>query len=387
MVKTKKILTGLLTVSAILIFACENKSQENKKEETPKTEQKTETTTQKTEKTPKALTCTLDNDLRQSIEKAVKKVFEGNVKVVNIKNSQIPELVEVEVETPKGKRGRVLFDCDGEYMLIGKVVTITVPDKEEKGSSENGEGCLTSGIAKSKVKSVLSTIFGTELNVVEVNDTPIGSIYEVVVRDPSGKMGIMYIDCDLKHLLLANLIDIENGKSITMERQKKLTQDFYKQKEKELIEKLGEDKYKKLKEVLKDYVYQLNLLDLKNINIPNEGVIVYGNPNAKFTIYIISDPQCPFCAKLHEAVKQIAKERKDVNFKILMYPLPFHKYAKGISQNILCQADNTKRMEILDKSFEAIKTRNENVLKELQGNCPTGLSNRRSNSTKTYEVC
>jgi thiol:disulfide interchange protein DsbC len=255
--------------------------------------------------------------------------------------------------------------------MFGKVINITPPPTEEK-EEEEGSGCLASGISKSKIKSVLSSLFGTDINIVEVNDTPISSIYEVIVRDPSGKTGILYMDCDLKHLILGSLLDIEGGKNLTAEKQKELAKNYYEQKEKELIAKLGEKKFKELKKVLNNFVYQLDIIDLNNVKIPKEGVIVYGNPNAKYTIYIISDPQCPFCAKLHDTIKKIVAKRKDVKFEIFMFPLSFHQYAKGISENILCQDTNEKRKEILDKSFEAVKNRNSEQLNKLQGACPTG---------------
>jgi len=369
MINSKWLITGVLTLSTAFIIACENKHETNKQPQNNTTQQNVEPKENNTNEN-KPLTCTLDKDLRQNVEKAIKKVFQGNVSVENIRNSEIPELVEVEIKTQNGKTGKVLFDCDGEYMIVGKVVTITNPaNTEEENSTGEGGGCLASGMSKGKIKSTLTTLFGTDVDVIEVNDTPISSLYEVVVKDPSGKSGVMYIDCDLKHLILGNLIDTEKGKSLTLEKQKELAKNYYEQKEKQLIEKLGEKKFEQLKQVLGNFVYQLDLIDLNSIQIPKEGVIVYGNPNAKYTIYIISDPQCPFCAKLHDSIKKIIAKRKDVKFEIFMYPLPFHKYAKGISENIMCQEENAKRQEILDKSFEAVKNRNKTELEGLQGKC------------------
>ena len=367
MISSKKLIIGLLTAGTVLTFSCENK-----KGEQPKGEAKQETT-QKVEETTgnKALSCTLSDELKKNIKESVKNVFKEGVQVGQIKNSFVPGMVEVEISSKDGKKGYVLFDCNGRYMLVGKVLKIGAAQAGETGGSEGG-GCLEAGVSKDKVQSVLSHIFGGKIEVLEVNKTPMGSIFEVVVKDPTGRNEVIYMDCDLKNILLGTLIDAKGGKNLTAEKRKELLKDYYKEKEKKLVAKIGEKKFKELKNVLQNFVYQLEVIDMDKVSIPQKGVIEYGNPDAKYTIYIISDPQCPFCARLDETVKKIASERKDVKFKIFMYPLPFHQYAKGISENILCQQDAQKRKEILEKSFTALRQKKTEDLKNLQASCPEG---------------
>jgi len=364
MINSKKLVVGILTVGVMLISSCDNKKEgEVKKVDISKKEEAKEGRESET------LSCTLNDELKEKIHSAIKKIFKKGVTVKSIRNSSVPGMVEAEVVSPEGIKGLTLFDCSGRYMLIGKLLKIGVPQGEE---SESGGGCLEEGIAKEKVSSILKGVFGSAIDVIEVNKTPISSLYEIVVREPSGRNEVIYMDCDLKNIVLGTIIDIKENRNLTAEKRKELLKDFYKEKEKKLIAKIGEKKFKELKNIYQNSVYQLEVIDIDKVKIPEKGFIVYGNPDANYTIYIISDPQCPFCARLDETVKSIASSRKDVNFKIYFYPLKFHQYAKGISENILCQESNEKRKEILEKSFKALRERNKEELKNLQGGCPEG---------------
>ena len=71
--------------------------------------------------------------------------------------------------------------------------------------------------------------------------------------------------------------------------------------------------------------------------IPLDKAIVFGDPEARFKIIVFDDPDCPYCAKLHEEVKLILKKRKDVAFFIKLYPLPIHPKAYAKSKTIVCE--------------------------------------------------
>ncbi|MBI1912067.1 MAG: DsbC family protein [Deltaproteobacteria bacterium] len=93
----------------------------------------------------------------------------------------------------------------------------------------------------------------------------------------------------------------------------------------------------------------LKKVDLKKI--PLENAVVMGNPKAEKKIIIFDDPDCPYCAKLHDEVKKILAKRNDVAFYIKMYPLAIHPEAYEKSKAIVCN----KSAKLLNDAFTGKK--------------------------------
>lgn len=85
--------------------------------------------------------------------------------------------------------------------------------------------------------------------------------------------------------------------------------------------------------------------------IPLDNALVYGNPKAEKKVIVFDDPECPFCRKLHEEIKKINAERKDIVFYVKMYPLPIHPDAYEISKSIICG----RSPKMLDDAFAGKK--------------------------------
>ena len=83
----------------------------------------------------------------------------------------------------------------------------------------------------------------------------------------------------------------------------------------------------------------------KNAKIINEGVVfTFGNGNKE--IYLVTDPECPYCRMLEKQKKDILAKNYKVH--VILMPLPFHKNAKAMSYYILAgKTDNerAKRMQ------------------------------------------
>jgi thiol:disulfide interchange protein DsbC len=75
---------------------------------------------------------------------------------------------------------------------------------------------------------------------------------------------------------------------------------------------------------------------------------VMGDKNAKKKIIVFTDPECPFCAKIHQEMKKVVAERKDIAFYIKMFPLPIHKDAAEKAKAIVCE----KSLKLLDEAYE-----------------------------------
>lgn len=228
------------------------------------------------------------------------------------------------------------------------------------------ESCLGGGSSKvsaAQVEKALSGILGNA-KVVSVSDSPISGLYEVIIETGNKKVPI-YVDCNLKYLVNGEIIDVNKKVSLTRERFQQLQSQANSEKEVKLAKLLGKDKVEMLKK--EGLIDLINFVDTKNLPKSN---ITYGNGN--IVVYVFTDPQCPFCAKLHKEIEKILKDRKDVRFEMVLYPLPFHKHARGISENIECQKDNNSKQNILNKSFDSVAKRDESGLSSIDKPCTAG---------------
>ncbi len=234
------------------------------------------------------------------------------------------------------------------------------------------ESCLATGISVEEAKKVLSPILG-KAEVVGVAEAPIEGFYEVDIFN-RGKVFPIYLDCNKKFVISGEIIDLKLGKSLTRERMKELApkakeieQERIKKKEQELEKLLGKEKLEKLKKVApKSFLKNVNVVELKNVPEPN---IIIGNPKAKYNVIIIEDPECPACAMMHDEILKTVEKRNDIKFEIYLFPLSFHKHARGITENIVCASSQKEKAEILHKSFENVKQRNKEGLASLEKKC------------------
>jgi len=110
----------------------------------------------------------------------------------------------------------------------------------------------------------------------------------------------------------------------------------------------------------------------KNAEIIKKGVMfTFGE--GKKDIYIVTDPECPFCRILEKEKKDILK--KNYRVHVILMPLPFHKHAKAMSYYILAgktDKEKAKRMsEVLEgsnawKNYHPTKEEIKKFNKELE---------------------
>jgi thiol:disulfide interchange protein DsbC len=81
--------------------------------------------------------------------------------------------------------------------------------------------------------------------------------------------------------------------------------------------------------------------------LPLKDAVVLGAKGAKKKVAVFTDPDCPYCQKLHEEMKQVISKRKDIAFYLILYPLPMHKDAYKKSQAVLCE----RSPDLLDDAF------------------------------------
>lgn len=136
-----------------------------------------------------------------------------------------------------------------------------------------------------------------DLKVVSINPTPINSLYEVVV---SGKQ-IVYTDATGEYMLVGDLIQTAEGRSLTEERKT-----------------------------------DLNAIDFNALPLGKAVKEVRGKGSLKIAVF--SDPDCPFCKRLEKEFGQM----NDITIYNFMMPIAsLHPQAHQKSVQIWCQKDRT----------------------------------------------
>ncbi len=132
----------------------------------------------------------------------------------------------------------------------------------------------------------------------------------VVEVEKQGQKFPVYVDFSKQYVISGNIIRLKDKQNITQQRQA-----------------------------------ELNRVDLSRI--PLDDALVLGSPKAKKKVVVFTDPECPYCKKLHPELQEVVKRDPDIAFLIKLYPLKMHPNAYKISQSIVC----AKSMEMLESSF------------------------------------
>ncbi|HUJ17060.1 MAG TPA: DsbC family protein [Nitrospirota bacterium] len=81
--------------------------------------------------------------------------------------------------------------------------------------------------------------------------------------------------------------------------------------------------------------------------LPLKDALVMGPKTAKKKVAVFTDPDCPYCRKLHEEIKKVLEKRKDIAFYIFLRPLPMHPEAPRKVEAILCE----RSLSLLDDAL------------------------------------
>ncbi len=178
------------------------------------------------------------------------------------------------------------------------------------GFSNKGENCAKCHTLKKEEAEALLKDIVPNVKILSIKLTPMKSMWEIDIESGS-KKGALYLDITKKYLISGQLIDIKGKRNLTQEAAE-----------------------------------ELNRIDVSKV--PLGDAIVMGDKKAKKRVIVFTDPDCPFCAKLHPELKKVIAERKDVVFFIKMFPLPIHKEAAEKAKAIVCE----KSLALLDAAFE-----------------------------------
>ncbi|MGC2062948.1 MAG: DsbC family protein [Thermodesulfovibrionales bacterium] len=176
--------------------------------------------------------------------------------------------------------------------------------------STKGQDCSKChSLKKEEAVDILKDLI-PNIKVKGIKISPVKAMWEVEFEADANK-GLVYMDFSKKYAVSGSILDIKGKKN--------LTQDRY---------------------------ADINRVDVSKI--PLKDALLLGNKDAKTKVIVFTDPDCPFCEKLHTEIKKVVAERKDIAFQIKMFPLPMHKEAFEKSKAIVCE----KSLKMLEDAFE-----------------------------------
>jgi len=171
---------------------------------------------------------------------------------------------------------RILSACALAALLLHLPGPAAAFQKEAGAAKECAE-CHK--LTKEEAGKVLGKVVD---NVVGGVQGPFPGIWEVDVAR-NGKTYPIYLDYSLKYLFNGQFIRLGDMANLTGER-----------------------------------YADLNRVDVASI--PLKDAIRVGSPSAKKKVIVLSDPTCPYCVKLHGAIKQAAAKDAGVAFFVMPYP-------------------------------------------------------------------
>ncbi len=136
----------------------------------------------------------------------------------------------------------------------------------------------------------------------------------VVEAEKQGKKFPLYVDFSKQYVVAGNIIRIKDKQNVTAQRKS-----------------------------------ELNRVDLSRI--PMEDALLLGKADARTKVTVFTDPQCPYCKKLHAELKEVVKRDPDIAFYIKLFPLKSHPDAYRIAQSIVC----SDSMALLEASLDGKK--------------------------------
>jgi thiol:disulfide interchange protein DsbC len=148
-------------------------------------------------------------------------------------------------------------------------------------------------------------------NVTAVKPAAVKGLFELTL-EKEGKTGLAYMDYGKKHLIGGQIYDIASRQVVGAPAPE---------------------------------TKRLERLDPATLTTAN--ALVMGNPKGKKRLFVFTDPECPFCAKMHAELKKLAALEPDLAIFIKLYPLKMHPHAYDKARVIL----GAKSLPLLEKSF------------------------------------
>lgn len=193
-------------------------------------------------------------------------------------------------------------------LLILLVVLFATNNVLAMSSDGCGAGSCTDchSLTKAEAEQLLGNMVD-KVNSVEFSEVP--GMWVAEVEKGQKKLPV-YIDFSKQYLVSGNVIRLNDKENLTSERSARM-----------------------------------NKVDVSRISVAD--ALLLGKPSAKTKVIVFTDPECPYCKKLHEELKDVVRRDPNVAFLIKLFPLKMHPNAYEVSKSIVC----SNSMELLELSF------------------------------------
>jgi thiol:disulfide interchange protein DsbC len=121
------------------------------------------------------------------------------------------------------------------------------------------------------------------------------------------------------------------------------------------------------KNITQETITELNRFSKEDMKKLDE-LVAFTIGNKGPVVYLVTDPQCPYCKKAEEELFPMA-ENGEITLKVLLFPLPFHKGAKEECISIICDnkgAEGLKNRYRSENQCEAGKKKVEQTISYLK---------------------
>ena len=191
-------------------------------------------------------------------------------------------------------------------IIIGLLLVLSAGNALAMGQQGCGGDCVACHSLTIKEASELLKDVGT---VKSVKTDRVRGLYELAL-EKDGKQGTAFMDYAKKHLIAGQVFDLATASTPSPAPVPKL--------EKVEISK-----------------------------IPLENSLVMGNLKGTKKLFVFTDPECPFCSKMHGELKKLVALEPGLVVYIKMFPLKMHPNAYDKARVIV----GKKSIELLDKAF------------------------------------
>ncbi len=177
---------------------------------------------------------------------------------------------------------------------------------------EGSQNCLTChNLSQKEAASILEKLNMPAAKVVSVGMSPVKGLWEISVEN-NHRFFVVYVDFARKLVTPGPFIDFASKKDLTKEK----------------IDALNKDR----------------AINVQGLALQN--ALTIGKPDAPVKIIVFTDPDCPFCAKLHAELKTVAAKRPDIVFYLKLFAIISRN--PKTAKNIVC----SRSLSVLEDAFQ-----------------------------------
>jgi thiol:disulfide interchange protein DsbC len=212
-----------------------------------------------------------------------------------------------------GELERTAMRIKFSYLIIFLIALFTIHDSYALRECYGEDPQSSYSLSIYEVQDILIKIKRPDAKILNIQMSPVKGLWEVTIEN-KGQFEMFYVDFSKTYLLPGPIIEVNTGIDKSRER---------------LIE-----------------LERSRRIDLSRI--PLKDALILGDKEAPVKIIVFTDPDCPFCEKLHGEIKKVAGKRKDIAFFIKLFPLQIHSDAYWKSKSIRCN----NSLKLLEDNFE-----------------------------------